>query len=60
MLISSQSMREKDPKIKTKKLVIHKNVIFEKFREKRIERENCDLVKRLVRTSCEIIKNKSS
>ena len=60
MLLSSQSLREKEPILSDKKRVIHKNESYEKFRNLRISRENSDLVQRLVRTSCEIIKAKTT
>ena len=42
------------------KRVVHRNESFEKFRNRKIERENCELVKRLIDTNCEVIRNKKS
>ena len=60
MMFTSRNLRSSSVMFDKPKRVVHKNESFEKFRNKRIHRENRDLVKRLIDTSCEVVRNQQS
>lgn len=60
MMFTSRNLRSSSVVFDKPKRVVHKNESFEKFRNKKIQRENGDLVKRLIDTSCEVVRNQKS
>jgi hypothetical protein len=56
-IFSTSPDQIRDFKIVDSKRIIHKNLSYEKFKNKRISQENIGMVNRLVNTECLITKN---
>ena len=56
MLVPNEGLKLTKIDFEKPRRVIHKHQSFEKFRGKKVEMENRSLVKRIINTSCEVVR----